>query len=310
MRQTMSELTLRRTTACLVYRGAMNKSKLLFTILGLMLVFCKLSSQEITGFVIDSVSELPLTFVNVGVLGVPTGTVTNEIGAYSLNCEKLPANCEIQISMIGYQTQTFSINDLKSEYKTIKLVRKAINIEEVTVNWQETTRKIGTTKASKMSGVCGWGGTDFGKGHELGLRLCLGDKTVKLEDINLNICKHSFDTIIIRLHIRTIKNGLPADELLTENIYLPITKSKGWQQFDLTSNNIMLSGDIALSIEWVKVSNVIEKNLIKINGAKKGTPNVLFDINSKKGTFFIRKGSAAKWMIQENSSPAFYITVK
>lgn len=286
------------------------KIRIFITILGLLIISPKLSGQEIHGFVIDSESEIPLAFVNIGVVDISKGTVTNESGEYILDCEKLPNDCKIQISMIGYESQTFNMSNLKAESKTIRLVKKSIELDEVTIKWKEIIKKVGTAKTSKMAGVCGWGGTDFGKGHELGLLLNLGDKPVMIEDVNLKIRKHSFDTIVFRLHIRSLQNGLPSDELLTENIYLQITKSSGWQQVDLSNYNILISGDVALSIEWIKISNVIERNLIKIKGDKEATPKVLFDISNKIGTLYGRRGSAARWRVQENSSPGFYVTIK
>lgn len=286
------------------------KTKIINSIIGLLILTSNLIGQEIRGFIIDSESGLPLEFVNLGIVDIPYGTITNDSGAYNLDCEKLPKDCKVQISMIGYESQVFYLQDLMTENKTVRLVRKSYELDEITIKWKEILKKIGTTKTSKMAGVCGWGGTDFGKGHELGLLLEIGDKPVKLENINLKIRKHSFDTIMFRLHIRSIANGLPSDELLTKNVYLLITKSSGWQQIDLSDYNIMIKDKVALSIEWVRISNVIEKNLIKMNGSKQATPNVLFEMNNKQGTLFGRRGSAAKWKIQENSSPSFYVTTK
>lgn len=286
------------------------KIELIITLLGFFVTSLTLNGQKIHGYVIDSESKTPLSFVNIGVIDISNGTITGESGDFTLRCDNLPLDCMIRISMIGYESQTFGLNELKKETKTINLVKKPIALDEVTIHWKEKIKKVGTSKTTKFGGVCGWGGTDFGKGHELGLRLEPGNETVKIENVNLKIHKQSFDTVVFRLHIRSIQNGLPTDELLAENIYLPITKNKGWQQVDLSGYHILVSGDVVLSVEWVNASNVIESNLIKMNGAKKATPNVLFELNNKSGAFYIRKGSAAKWRIQENSSPGFYVTIK
>lgn len=278
--------------------------------LGLFNITSNLIGQQIQGLVIDSESELPLEFVNIGVVDISQGTITNDSGVYTLECEKLPKDCKIQISMIGYDSQTFNLNELMVDTKAIRLVRKTYELGEATIKWKELMKKVGTTKTSKFAEQCGLGGTGFGRGYELGLLLNLGNTPVKIEDVNLKIHKHSFDTVVFRLHIRSIKNGLPSNELLTENIYLPVTKYRGWQQFDLSGYNILLSDDVVLSIEWIKISNVIEKNLIKMNGSKEATPNILFNLNNKQGTFYTRWGSAAKWKIKENRSPGFYVTVK
>lgn len=279
----------------------------------LLALFCisfDLLGQVIRGKVIDAESKMPLAYVNIGVMNIAVGTASNESGEYKLNCDGLPLDSKIRISMIGYLSQTYTISDLLNDSKTIKLDRKTIELEEVVVRWKENTRKVGIIKKSITPEVCGFGGTDFGKGHELGMLLDLGSETVKVEDINLRVYKQSFDTIFFRLHFRSIEDGLPSEELLIQNIYLPIFILSGWQKIDLKEYDILLKGTVALTIEWVRISNVIEKNLIKVNSNKKASPNVLFNVDRKNGTFFCRWGSEATWEIKQNYSPVFYITIK
>ena len=283
---------------------------LILSTLVLLLISSYLRGQVIQGKLIDSSDERPLAYVNVGVVNISRGTITNERGEFELMCSDLPQDAEVRFSMIGYESQAFTVHDLLSNFNTIKLIKKAIELEEVTIKWKGTTRQIGTSKISKTGGVCGWGGTDFGRGHELGLLLGLGNETVKIEDLNLRVHKQSFDTIVFRLHIRSLENGLPSEELLTENIYLTVSEYSGWKKIDLSAYNIFMSGDVALSLEWIRVSNVIEKNLVKMNGAKTATPVVLFNLNKKSGTIFSRRGSEAKWRKEENNSPGFYISLK
>lgn len=279
----------------------------------LLVLYCisfDLPGQVIQGTVIDSESEIPLAYVNIGVINIAKGTVSNESGAYNFNCDSLTLDSKIRFSMIGYLPQTYAISDLFDESKTIKLDRKTIELEEVVIKWKEKTRKVGTIKKSIIPEVCGFGGTGFGKGHELGMVLDLGIETVQVEDINLKVYEQSFDTIFFRLHFRSIENGLPSGELLTENIYLPIFTHSGWQKIDLKKYNILMEGTVALTIEWVRISNVINKNLIKINRNKEASPNVLFNVNRKHGTSFYRWGSEAIWEIREKYSPVFFVTIK
>ncbi len=283
---------------------------LILSMVGFLLISSNLNGQVIQGKLIDSSDEKPLAYVNVGVVNISRGTITNEKGEFELNCNELARNAEVRYSMIGYESQTFKIQDLLSSFNTIKLERKAIELEEVSIKWNGTTRKIGTVKTPKIGGVCGWGGTDFGRGHELGLLLDVGSKTAKIEDLNLSVRKQSFDTIVFRLHIRSLESGFPAEELLTENIYLTVSETSGWQKIDLADRDIFISGDVVLSLEWIRISNIIEKKRVKMNGAKTATPVVLFSLNKKSGTLFSRRGSEAKWRKEENWSPGFYVSVK
>ncbi len=279
-------------------------------IIGLFIFTINLKAKEIKGIVIDSISEAPLEFVNIGIVDMGIGTITNEFGEFNLDIEELPNDCKVQISMIGYETQTLTVHNIIGATPLVKLVKKTFELNEVTIKSKNIIREIGSVKTSKMGRVCGWQGTDTGKGRELGLFLSLGEAPVLIKDLNLKFRKHSFDTLVFRLHIRSIQDELPNEELLNRNIFFTITEYSGWQKIDLSDYNIILSGDVALTVEWIKRSNVIEKRMIKVNGSKQATPIVLFALNEKQGSLLRRRSSAAKWIKSDDFSPGFYITVR
>lgn len=284
------------------------KCYLILLILGLTFPISNLYGQKIEGKIVDFSKDIPLSYVNIGVINMSRGTVTDEFGNFQLDCKDLPEDSQIRISMIGYKPQTFLIRELLGNYKKIKLERKLEVLDEIIIKWRGETRKVGTIKVSK-GGICGWGGTSFAKGHELGLLLKLGSNTVKIEDLNIKIYKQSFDTVMFRLHIRSLKNNFPSKELLTENIYLNISNANGWQKIYLSDNNILIKDSVVLTLEWLSASNIINKKAIRVNGKKDESPKILFNVNNKRGTFYIRNGSEAKWRIVEGNSPGFYVTV-
>ncbi len=243
-------------------------------------------------------------------VGTSRGTITNEQGLFKLRIDKLSIDSRIRFSMIGYESQTFALSELKNQKNSIELKRRSTELKVVTVKPTGKSKIIGTKKISRFGVVCGWGGTDFAKGHEIGLPLDLGNNTVKIESFNFRVYKQSFDTILFRLHIRSIKDGLPDEELLREEIFISLSDYKGWQQIDLTTYDLYERGTIVISIEWVKISGVNEQNLVKVNRSKQPTANVLFNLNTKDGTFYMRRGSEAKWQKIENQSPCFYIIVQ
>nr|WP_319397648.1 carboxypeptidase-like regulatory domain-containing protein [uncultured Carboxylicivirga sp.] len=267
-------------------------------------------SQTITGRIIDSKTQEALCFVNIGIINTAAGTITDENGSFKLNVKDIIKDAEVQITMIGYRSQSYSINELLQDINLIKLDKAIVQLPEVVVEYDEEIKKVGTQGTNLKSGVCGWGGTKFGEGNELGLELDLGEMPVKIEDLNLKVHKQSFESSMFRLHIRTIEGGKPDTEMLTENIYFEITRFKGWEKVDLSKYNIVVSGKVALTIEWIKVTNVIEQRLVKMNGSKQGAAVVLFELNKRNGKVFTRRGSAAQWKIGKGESPVFYITTK
>jgi hypothetical protein len=71
----------------------------------------------------------------------------------------------------------------------------------------------------------------------------------------------------------------------------------------------MLEGEVAVTLEWLKVSGINEDRSLKIN--KKVTSEYVF-INTGKndGCIYIKWGVEKKWDTGNEGSPAFYLTVQ
>jgi hypothetical protein len=268
------------------------------------------TGQTLTGKVVDSSTGEALAYVNIGGVGQPRGTITDETGTFALEINGLPAEVTVRFSMIGYAAQTFTIKDLsESDVNTIQLENISVPLSEVVIK-PKKQRKIGTTGCDPGN-VCGWGGDYFGKGYEIGLNMELGESPVLIKSLHVRVHKLSFDSCKLRLHVRNLVNDLPGNELLTQNIYVSITKT-GWVEIDLSKYQLSLQGDVILSLEWVDVKGINKNKYVSIrsNGQKlPSTSVILFNSSKNKGSTYIRWGSEAKWQ-QTDGSPSFYLTVK
>jgi len=271
-------------------------------------LFGNLNGQSIHGRVVDFNTGEALEYVSIGVLNTRYGTITDERGEFSLVVTDLSPDSTLRISMIGYHSQTFSLRELKNESRVIQLVVKPVQIGEVTVKPFGEARKIGTTGFNRIGNWCGWGGSRFGKGHELGTEVDLGDSPVFIQSLHVHVHRQAYDTSWYRLHIRTLENGLPKEELLTDNVIVSISKESGWVELDLREYNIVQVGQVALILEWLKVSGINEDRTMRIN--KKVTSEyVLFNQKKRSGCIFSRWGVEAHWTRADNSSPSIYLTV-
>jgi hypothetical protein len=213
--------------------------------------------------------------------------------------------------MIGYKSQTFTIEELLADKNQIKLEEEPFEIEELLFTSQKgKKRKVGTSGLTRLGGVSGWGGKKFGAGHELGTRINLGDAPAKIHSLHIRLYKQSFDSTFLRLHIRDIVDNLPRKELLKDVIIVNVSKESGWVKIDLSKHDIILKGEIALTLEWINVYGENPNKFIRMNKANEPTANVLFNVRNKKGlTLYIRRGSEAKWEVVSDQSPSFYFTV-
>jgi hypothetical protein len=282
----------------------------LFSILFLTIIISiQVQGQVITGRIINNTNKEPIEYVNIGIVDMPIGTTTNGKGNFSLDINRQSVDNFVRISMIGYVSQTFTIEELLKKVNIIALEEKHYEISEVVVRPNGKQRKVGITKISRGGGVCGWGGTQFGAGHEIGTKIDLGEKAVKLKSLHIRLYKQSFDSTLLRLQIRDIIGNLPNKELMNENIYLTVSQESGWVEFDFSKYGIVLSGEIALTLEWLNVFGINENRLIRMNRSKAPTANVLFNVKKKTGLLYMRMGSEAKWTINDTQSPSFYLTI-
>jgi len=117
-----------------------------------LLFFSLLFSEEkssIKGVILDYSNQKPIPGANIYVEDSNTGTVSNELGAFSLSIDNLKIN-EIKISMIGYRDTTLFINQnsIKNKYQVF-LNPKTIQMTGVTVHSHKES--IGNVAPSSIS---------------------------------------------------------------------------------------------------------------------------------------------------------------
>jgi hypothetical protein len=277
--------------------------KRLSAIVILTLLVIPTYGQVINGKVIDSSNSKPLVYVNIGVVGTPIGTITDENGNFSIDVTGQPLNANVRFSMIAYKPKTFTIEALSKKDNTVKLIPDTMHLKEVVVRPSGKIKDVGSIIANYTEDVYGWYSTDHGKGCEIGLKIPLDTIPVKALKLHFKLFCQAFDTAILRLHIRSIAQKKPAEELLTSNILIAVPKNTGVVDFDLSKYNIVFKGDVAVLLEWVKVVIVNKDKPID-----KGPAGVYFRLN-KKGPGYFRLGSEMRW-IQTGKSPCIYLTVQ
>ena len=279
---------------------------LIFTLFSLIAI--QLNCQTITGKIVDSSNAEPLVYASVGVIGTPIGTITDENGNFKINVTGQPLKAIIRISMISYKPETFTIEELSHKENTIKLISAPTQLAEILIRPSGKLKEVGSSKTdSKIFG--GWSGSEYGAGYESGLKIKLGTLPVRLMSLHIHVYKQSFDTSIFRLHVRSMSHKMPSDELLSSNIFIAITKSSGLVDIDLSEYNLVFKGDIALMLEWVKVTGVNKDMLWQSKYSKVPVPVVFFK-SSKQGYTYYKWGSENKWQVNKNMSPSIYLTVQ
>jgi CarboxypepD_reg-like domain len=280
--------------------------KIISIIALIILVQVNVFGQVIKGRIIDSKTNKPLEYVGVGIINTNFGTITDNDGNFSFKA-KVDESSIVRISMIGYEPQRFTVKELIKNTNDIKLNETTIELAEVIIK-PTKERKVGATSSNRFSGWSGWGGLRTRKGFEIGIILDLGEKSVKVKNLNILLKRQSFDKTLFRLHIRAIKDTLIKDELLTENIIFPVTKESGWVEIDLEPYNIVLNGKVGVTLEWLDVIGNNPDRAIKIN--KRMTDAYILFKNKKNQIGLYRWGIESKWIINKKNSPSIYLTIR
>ncbi len=206
-------------------------------------------SQIIRGKVFDAKDKTPLAYVNVGIPGRNRGTVTQHDGSFTLAIDKDMNEDSIQFSMAGYQSRTTK----PAHSLTIYLNQNFTELKEVVVTQKpRKTRRLGNTTTSKSISV---GFPMRFLGAELGVRIKLGKRPVALKSFNFNISFSRVDTALFRLNIYAFDRGAPSGYKLQQNVLVPVGKSAGAQKIDLSYYNLVMSGDILVSLELLDGSS-------------------------------------------------------
>jgi hypothetical protein len=286
--------------------------KVFFSFILFSILAVQLHCQIIKGIVLDSSNNVPLEYVSIGVVDTPFGTITDGKGEFNLAINGQSASAIVRFSMIGFKSQTFSLDELSNKKNVIKLENEPVKLPEVIVKpFSGKLKKVGTTDYTKPGQVCGWSGTEFGKGSEEGLKIALGNQIVRLQSLHIRIWMQSFDSCLFRLHIRNIVNGLPSNELLNDNILLIITEKSGWANIDLKKYNLVFKDDIALTIEWIKVIGSHQDRVVKFsNHNQQIGNNILFNVKEKQGCFYAKNANEDKWSCNKTKSPCFFLTIQ
>jgi hypothetical protein len=269
-----------------------------------------LNGQVIQGKVVDKDDGSPLMYASLGLVNTPVGTITNEKGEFKLETRDSTQESTIRFSMIGYAPKTYTIQELTDRNSFIELEKKPIQLEEIIVTANSDFLTVGTTGFTPGCGVAGWGGDKFGQGHEIGIKTDLGETFVKLKKLSFRIYKQSFDSTMLRLHIRDLIDDQPNQELLGTNILFTFSNTTGWVEINLDQYDVFLKGEIVLSLEWIKVWGLNKKNMVKMNRSKEKTAVVLLSKKKNNGQTFAKRGVEAIWRSSIGNTPSIYLTVQ
>lgn len=248
----------------------------------LFLFACILSTtiqaQKIEGVVRDAKGE-PLPFVNIGIPNC-NGTVTNDQGSFMLDISNCVSADTLHVGMLGYAPYMIRLSEIVSPF-TIVLKRSDYELKEVKVSKGKLKEKERGNFNQSDNMMAGFKSNDLGS--ELLVKIPV-KRDAWVKKFNFYISKNIFDTLYFRLNIYKIEKGKPTAPLIDYPIYVKTTSKGGWNTVNLEKYNIIVEGDFAIGLEWIK-------------DLKKGdlSSGLSFSVGFLNNVCYYRKASMQEW---------------
>lgn len=227
----------------------------LFTLLFLYLTPFLLASQyaNFIGKIIDSSTQSPIAYANIGVVGKNIGTVSDYQGNFKLTVADKFARDTIRISIIGYKPINISVLKLQEQLNqanVIELEEQITKVPEIVVVDRGLNPKVIGNRNSIRNLSLGFASDTLG--NEMAIRCKVRKKQSYLKNLSVYINNNPYDTLRFRVNIYDIKKGKPSTVINRQPIYTEITIKKGSHVLDLTPYNIITSEDFFVSFEWIE----------------------------------------------------------
>ena len=217
----------------------------------IFLFFCLLNvqgiAQPLNGIIIDSESDKPIAFVNIGVSGTKTGAYSKEDGSFELEFKPGYETKSLLISAIGYESQSISLSTLElKKLLEIKLVPKKYEFDEIAVSGNRIRlKRIGNRiiPFKKMAYAGGYEKDRIGK--TLAIRVNLSEKIrkVKVEEVRVGIFENPWKVARFRCRAMSIdKNtGEPGETISNVDYIVEFTENSGWLEFDFSEEGFYIN---------------------------------------------------------------------
>jgi hypothetical protein len=211
-------------------------------------------AQTFTGKVIDAESKQPIKYTSIGIVRKNIGTVSDESGNFTIDLPAQNDKDTIMFSLIGYNSFELEVMKFKKEYlfkeKQIELGKKIVTLSNVIIISNKYTIGIVGNKTIRLMSVAFFTHPDLG--CEIGTVMKIKKTPAFIQNVNFAIASNKFDSIIFRVNICKMENGLPGVSILNEPIFVTTKMKKGILSVDLRNYNLYVEDNFFLSLEWIK----------------------------------------------------------
>ena len=232
----------------------MKKRNILLSFACLLLILGSrpaLCQKIVHGQVKDAETGAPLPYVNIGIKGENTGTISDENGHFSLSIPALLLiKDSLTFSALAHREQSFFIPELPEEAVMVSLQPSPLLMPEVTISSKVLKEKtIGVKSASPL--LHGMATSRQGDILEIAQPIKVRKKPLQLLTARLYLNSTGDDSCTFRIKIYADEKGQPGKLLMAENILIRQKAEKGWITAELEEFGFLMKEDFFISFEFV-----------------------------------------------------------
>lgn len=245
-----------------------------------MLMAFRLAGQPVVFQVLEEGSSRGVGYVNIGIVGKNTGTVTDDSGRFILGFAELEADDSLRFSMIGYESKIVTAGTfLEDPSGKVFLKPRIYELPELRIVSPRGREIILGTPV--LSNALRSGFSDNTLGSELGIKINV-KKKIRVRDISLNVGICTYDSVTYRLNVYRLNEQEEWENKLIKPVYLSFSGKniKEPVTLDLSQHYIYLEGQTIISLELFK---------------DLGEGKLLFLTQFFTGTTYHRKSKEAIW---------------
>lgn len=211
-------------------------------------LFAQAQSQQLSGRIVIDKTKTPAVSPNIFLLRQPAKTFSDASGNFSLKIPTLRKDDTVLISMVGYETLRIPL--LAAMGRTeFQLREKSETLEGVTVK-AFSTHDVQGSLSESVGYYRSW--YSRGNGNEIGRVFQIPYEEYKIDKIRFKL-NNMCDTCLVRLHIRTMSDRYPDEELLEDSVAVyvhKLTLDDKAPEFDLRDKDLTFSeGRIYIGFE-------------------------------------------------------------
>ena len=212
-----------------------------------------LAQNATKGIIIDAETDEPIPYVNIGIVKKDKGTVSTEEGKFEFEIPSKLMNDTIKLSSIGYQPKSMLAKEFAATLKEnpiINLLPVITELDEVVVTNKKLKEKIlgNKTKSKKMKGAFSYAVA----GNEVGIKVKIKDSPTYIKKFHANVVSNTSEKVKFRLNFYDIKDGIPNEKIVKENIIFSVKVKEGQFTLDLEKYDIVVEEDFYCTIELLE----------------------------------------------------------